>query len=159
MWLQVVRYIGLSAVDNLWTEHLTAIEDLREGINLRGFGQMDPLIEYKNEAFKLFENLMHNIDMEMVRGIMHVEMRTDEANPELLTKSKTQPMLLRAAGGVDPYKQSASAKSGDTAPIANAPNLHLPSEVPHSGNKIGRNDPCWCGSGKKWKKCHYPEMG
>jgi preprotein translocase subunit SecA len=158
MWLQVVRYIGLSAVDNLWTEHLTAIEDLREGINLRGFGQMDPLIEYKNEAFKLFENLMHNIDMEMVRGIMHVEMRTDEANPELLTKSKTQPMLLRAAGGVDPYKQSANAKSVDTAPIANAPNLHLPSEVLHSSSKIGRNDPCWCGSGKKWKKCHYPQV-
>ena len=159
MWLQVVRYIGLSAVDNLWTEHLTAIEDLREGINLRGFGQMDPLIEYKNEAFKLFENLMHNIDMEMVRGIMYVEMRTNEPNAELSTKSKEQPMLLRAAGGVDPYKQPAGGKSGGSAQASAPPNLHLPSEVPHTGSKIGRNDPCWCGSGKKWKKCHYPATG
>lgn len=155
-WLQVVRYMGLSAVDNLWTDHLTAIEDLREGINLRGFGQMDPLIEYKNEAFKLFETLMHNIDMEMVRGIMYVEMRPKETNSELVAKPKDQPMLLHAAGGVNPYTQPVGGKPGEQPQSATPPNLHLPSEVPHTGNKIGRNDPCWCGSGKKWKKCHYP---
>lgn len=146
MWLQIVRYIGLSAVDNLWTEHLTAIEDLREGINLRGFGQMDPLIEYKNEAFKLFETLMHNIDMEIVRGIMYVEMRTNEPNTELSAKSKEQPMLLRAAGGVDPYKQPSEGKSGGSTQATTPPNLHLPSEVSHTGSKIGRNDPCPCGA-------------
>lgn len=168
-WLQIVRYIGLSAVDNLWTEHLTAIEDLREGINLRGFGQMDPLIEYKNEAFKLFETLMHNIDMEMVRGIMYVEMRKNEEQPaDLSAKSKDQTMVLKAAGGVNPYVQPSTGKSeGLSAQPNTRPNLHLPSEVATqsakglsaSGEKIGRNDPCWCGSGKKWKKCHFPATG
>lgn len=165
MWLQIVRYVCLSAVDNLWTEHLTAIEDLREGINLRGFGQMDPLVEYKNEAFKLFETLMNHINLEIVRGIMYVEMRTNESATDLPSKSKDKQVVLRAASALDPYMANAQGTSSQQPLKNSAPNLHLPSEVAAqstglsaSGGKIGRNDPCWCGSGKKWKKCHYPTV-
>lgn len=165
MWLQVVRYISLSAVDNLWTEHLTAIEDLREGINLRGFGQLDPLVEYKNEAFKLFEGLMRQIDLEIVRGIMYVEIQPLENSEQSITSEKEKPLVLHAAGAVDPYSMKGLQKDANSAQTQiqqpNQPRLHLPSEVAskEAGKKLGRNDPCWCGSGKKWKKCHWPETG
>ncbi len=159
-WGEVVRFIGLSAIDNLWTEHLTAIEDLREGINLRGFGQMDPLIEYKNEAFKLFENLMHAIDLEIVRGIMYVEVKPQEDTAVSSRRSREVPLVLHAAGGVDPYAVKSSQDTRGSGGTQTArPAMRTPAEVSASQQpKLGRNDPCWCGSGKKWKKCHYPHV-
>lgn len=158
VWRRVLRYIGLSAVDNIWTEHLTAIEDLRQGINLRGYGQMDPLIEYKNEAFKLFESLMRTLDTEIVRGMMYVEFKDDAKQTQTLSQ-KDQPMVLQAAGGVDPYTK-AVADQAKTTQSKGPSGLRTPAQVAQQATpRIGRNDPCWCGSGKKWKRCHFPETG
>lgn len=151
LWSHVVKVICLSAIDNLWTEHLTAIEDLREGINLRGFGQMDPLIEYKNEAFRLFEGLMHSIDMEIVRGLVYIEIKSkEEALPSLDTPT-SRPMILHAAGGVNAFQEPKIGKEIESASDRQTEQL--------KASQIGRNDPCWCGSGKKWKKCHFPQTG
>ena len=154
VWQRVLTALSLSAIDTLWTSHLTAIEDLREGINLRGFGQMDPLVEYKNEAFRLFEGLMHSIDMEIVRGIVYVEIAPAGERSILRQETTEKPLILKAAGGIDALKaveaQPPSAGPKVTAPVAGE-SLHV--------DAIGRNDPCWCGSGKKWKKCHFPQTG
>lgn len=153
MWLRIAQSIFLSIYDQFWTRHLTGIDDLRQGINLRGYGQLNPLIEYKNEAFRMFETLIQNITYEAVRRILHVQIdvqKSDELKQQSLPQQENKKMVLSSASGVDPYagdkkqtpRRASSSSSGKTA-------------EPKS-KKPGRNDPCWCGSGKKYKKCHYP---
>lgn len=137
---QVERWVSLQVIDNLWMAHLDAIDDLREGIGLRGYGQRDPLVEYKNEAFSMFEQLLGGIDTEIAHRIFKVQVQ----------------MAPRVAQGTENRGQetviSKAAKKMTTNTSA------VPSSrSPASSSKIGRNDPCWCGSGKKWKKCHYPK--
>lgn len=128
---QVERWIMLSVIDNLWMDHLDAVDDLREGIGLRGYGQRDPLVEYKSEAFSMFEKLMAAIDSEIARRIFKVQVAAQPTVP--------QRIYATPAGG-----------SSET-PSSPNPVIH--------GAKIGRNDSCWCKSGKKWKRCHYPDPG
>ncbi|MFO0704318.1 MAG: preprotein translocase subunit SecA [Patescibacteria group bacterium] len=152
LWNHIIKVICLSAIDNLWTEHLTAIEDLREGINLRGFGQMDPLIEYKNEAFRLFEGLMHSIDMEIVKGLVYVEIKDRAEMPIEQLEEKQKPMILKAAGGIDAFHEPQSGSEIKSNQNAQVQEL--------KSRNIGRNDPCYCGAinektGKpyKYKQC------
>jgi len=114
---QIEKLVLLSTIDALWMNHLDDIDDLREGIGLRGYGQRDPLVEYKAESFKLFENLIDSIDFEVTRRIFKVQ--------------------------VQPQTQ-------EVKPV-NAPSSGNPTFS--SKQKIGRNDPCSCGSSLKWKKC------
>lgn len=175
VWQDVVRMIFLSTIDKYWMDHLTAIEDLREGINLRGYAQLDPLVEYKNEAYSMFERLVGDINFEVTRRLFRVEV-------ELVQKeAEEKPLVFKSASSVDPF-----AKAQE---IFSPTETHLPtSEKKDSGEskitvrkvqnpqptvqefggikfipsgtkldkKPGRNDPCWCGSGRKYKKCHYP---
>ncbi|MCL4417196.1 MAG: preprotein translocase subunit SecA [Patescibacteria group bacterium] len=138
---EVERFVMLSVIDNLWTDHLDAIENLRQGIGLRGYGQRDPLVEYKNEAFKMFDQLISTIDDEIVHRIYKIQVQQAphvEAPKNVITK---------AAGESDdqPQKQK---------PVVN--NRSSINDQSGQKHKLGRNDPCWCGSGKKYKKCHYP---
>ncbi len=160
VWNQVVRSVYLSTIDQFWTQHLTSIDDLREGINLRGYAQMDPLIEYKNEAFKMFEKLLSDINYESIRRIMRVEIELPEHNhvhhhhthaplPEP-AKVEQPKVEYKAASAVNPF--DATKKES----LADKPVRQL-TTIP-ARPQLGRNDPCPCGSGKKWKKCHYPEM-
>jgi len=126
---QIEKWVCLSVIDTLWMDHLDAIEDLREGIGLRGYGQRDPLIEYKNEAYSMFERLLTSIDYEIVHRIFKVQVVYQPQSASW----RTQRMVTQAAGS--PVSQPAQPQ-------------------PIKKQKIGRNDPCWCGSGKKWKKCH-----
>ncbi len=139
---QVERFVSLTVIDTLWMDHLDAIENLRQGIGLRGYGQKDPLVEYKNEAFKMFEQLSSAIDDEIVHRIYKVQVEANQAPvPHVHTPEgivNTPPVIARS----EATKQSRSSHS------------ELDSESHHK--KLGRNDPCWCGSGKKYKKCHYP---
>ena len=144
VWKQVVQMVFLSTIDTLWTEHLTAIEDLREGINLRGYAQLDPLIEYKNEAFRMFESLIRLINTESTRRLFRVQM-TQPENKRVEEKRRR----FQSASG-----QSAFQVAEKSQAASNKPNS---SELPASHAKLGRNDPCWCGSGKKYKRCHYPQ--
>lgn len=151
LWFQVVRSIFLSIIDQFWTLHLTAIEDLREGINLRGFAQMDPLVEYKNEAFRLFEELIQNVYFEAVRRMLLVQIDKNSTNSaeEVIEKSdlvpdhQPQKMLYQSATNVNPFNQTEALNA-------------QPKLEQSEATKLGRNDKCWCGSGKKYKKCHYP---
>jgi preprotein translocase subunit SecA len=146
IWNRIVRDISLSTIDNIWTEHLTTIEDLREGINLRGFGQMDPLVEYKNEAYKLFSSLMQSVDLEIVRGITYVEVNQLQKIDQPIENVRSTNLILNPASSKNMFE-------------SNSPGIIKPSQTTQIAKKgaIGRNDPCWCGSGKKWKKCHFPQ--
>jgi len=143
LWTEVIKSVFLSTIDKYWMDHLTAIDDLREGINLRGYAQIDPLVAYKNEAFSMFEKLIDDINFEVSRRLLKVEV----SEP---AKKEEPKMVLQSASSVDPFKQNNQEPN-----FNNQLNSKNQSSItkPH---KLGRNDPCWCGSGKKYKKCHYP---
>jgi len=157
-WQHVVRSLFLSTIDTYWTQHLTAIDDLRQGINLRGYAQLDPLVEYKNEAFKMFEKLLSDINFEAVRRIMRVQIQ--EQDQATTQEQRQQPMHFHAASVVNPY---ATQNQGAIAPppsgnVSTSATMATMASMPPTSSKkykkVGRNDPCWCGSGKKYKKCH-----
>ncbi len=142
LWIAVIQSIYLSTIDKFWTEHLTAIDDLREGINLRGYAQLDPLTEYKNEAFSMFEKLLSDIDFETTRRLFHVQRAPEEGIESQTQVKKPKNLQLKSASSVNPYSQT------EEKPQQN--------QISRPVKKPGRNDPCWCGSEKKYKKCHYP---
>jgi preprotein translocase subunit SecA len=143
LWTDVKRYLFLDTIDRFWTDHLTAIDDLRQGINLRGYAQMDPLTEYKNEAFGMFEKLLSDVYYDVVRRLFLVQVNDEETQQDIKVSQQESPkMQLRAASAQSAFKPE------ETKPA-------LKTAAPPS-KKLGRNDPCWCGSGKKYKKCHYP---
>ena len=133
---QIEKWVGLSVVDKFWMDHLDAIDDLREGIGLRGYGQLDPLVEYKNEAFSMFEGLVSGIDYEIAHRIFKVQV---QISPDQLAALQ---------------KQQQTTISREAAKERTKP-VNKPSD---EKSKLGRNDPCWCGSGKKWIRCHYPQI-
>jgi preprotein translocase subunit SecA len=155
------RYLILQIIDQRWREHLYDMDYLREGIHLRGFAQIEPLVAYKNEAFTLFEDLMNSIWSDFARMIYNVEVQVQAENGD--GQPADQPAW-------EPPQQQSSglgalAYSGGTAedqPTAyGAPGEAVAEEAPvvqqrrvDESQQLGRNDPCWCGSGKKFKKCH-----
>jgi len=112
---EAIKILYLSTIDHYFTEHLTHIESLREGISLRGYAQLDPLNEYKKESYQIFNNMLANIRIDFFRRLTHLDIT---------------PGVVRSDVTVQKPKV-----------------------------KIGRNDPCPCGSGKKYKKCCYPKYG
>jgi len=167
------RQILLQIIDNRWREHLYEMDYLREGIHLRGFAQIDPLVAYKNEGYSMFQELMNSIWEEFTRVIFHIEVTIEPADLE--PEPAAQPSELNYTGGgpeqpsaIDEASQAAMAQGA--APAAGATAAVGAAPAPAGGNgasgenpetvvkadrdKIGRNDPCWCGSGKKYKKCH-----
>jgi len=159
---QVEKLVMLNTIDKLWIDHLDATDDLREGIGLRGYGQRDPLVEYKAEAFTMFERLIHTIDFEVARRIFRVQVtQQPQPIPQVQeTKPETPAPAAAAALTSDFAKAFASVGSRRAEPTRTDLVGNLPSPEASEGRKrkIGRNDPCWCGSGKKWKKCHYPQQ-
>ncbi|HRN70162.1 MAG TPA: preprotein translocase subunit SecA, partial [Candidatus Woesebacteria bacterium] len=152
VWYQIVRSLFLSTFDQYWTQHLSAIDDLREGINLRAHANMDPLVEYKNEAFSMFEQLIGSIQYESIRRIMRVQVEKHEDHFHT-NQPPQQEMVLQSASRINPFKkEDVGIKPEKQAePVTQSVNLQ---KEPAKKKKIGRNDPCWCGSGKKYKKCH-----
>ena len=151
IWGEVVKSIFLSTIDKYWTDHLTGIEDLREGINLRGYAQLDPLVEYKNEAFSMFEKLISDIDFEVTRRIFKVDIEADTAN----LKQKEHSIMYKSASAIDPFNQQERKQIKPTTDQGRIDGFKItPPGV--SRIKPGRNEPCWCGSGNKYKRCHWP---
>lgn len=149
------RYIMLQTIDSKWKEHLHSIDDLREGIHLRAYGQNDPLVEYKREAFSLFDEMIMNIKREAVRFLFLVQAVKEEKITSVLETDKQQ--FIHQSQGMFaniPAKQQAGPAGSlmPDSPIAPAPPKLQPIE--RHDAKVGRNDPCPCGSGKKYKKCH-----
>jgi preprotein translocase subunit SecA len=141
---QIIRWVSLQVIDNYWMDHLTALEDLRQGIGLRGYAQRDPLIEYKREAYAMFQSLISNIDNEIVEKVILVQVKKTEP-----VEKKT---ALQAAAEKATY-QEASAVSARQLATGNTRQPAKARPVVNATKTVGRNDPCPCGSGKKYKKC------
>ena len=140
----VEKAIMLQTIDMLWMNHLDEIDYLREGIGLRGYGQRDPLIEYKREAFHMFSQLMENIRSSVVNSVMKISF---VANPQ--TESQAPQKNLKFSGASEEVQQFGAAKeleTSDKQQVTSAP-------IVNKNKDVGRNDPCPCGSGKKYKKC------
>ena len=178
------RQILLQIIDSRWREHLYEMDYLREGIHLRGFAQIDPLVAYKNEGFSMFEELMNAIWEEFARVIFRVEVNVEPARAQEMFEPAAQARGVAYSGGTqdqpsplnDAGRAGAVAATGgavgsaasgaQTAAAATGPGAAADGHGrTHDGanpatvvktdqEKIGRNDPCWCGSGKKYKKCH-----
>jgi len=180
------RFMLLQVIDGRWREHLHDMDYLREGIHLRGFAQIDPLVAYKNEGFDMFTELMNNIWDEFARYVFNVEVEVQQPQPQPAAaqgggagwafggnSSSTGSLnysgghsaagreaIAAAAGASGGAGADAAAPAGmaEAAELAAAEMEQLPAPVEtrrlDEHEKLGRNDPCWCGSGKKFKKCH-----
>ncbi|HET7699838.1 MAG TPA: preprotein translocase subunit SecA [Candidatus Limnocylindria bacterium] len=139
----VERWVLLRTIDTHWVEHLTEMEELREGIYLRGYGQQDPLVAYKREAHDFFEQMRARIGSGVAQTVMRVTVRTAE---QAVSAEQQPPSATTTTGG------GAATVTG-RADLRTNRDDGRPATRP-ANEKIGRNDPCWCGSGKKFKKCH-----
>jgi len=164
---RVERDIMLQIVDQQWKDHLYSLDHLKEGIGLRGYGQRDPLVEYKKESFALFQDMKARIEEEIVRYLFHLRpVLTEEgaaAAPAPRPARRQAPLITNnpaaeAAPAFAGVGRSAAAAVPAAARQAPAPARtggdDVIKTVKHEGPKVGRNDPCPCGSGKKYKKCH-----
>ena len=161
------RSILLQVIDNRWREHLFDMDYLREGIHLRGFAQIDPLVAYKNEGFSMFEELMHSIWEEFSKLVYHAEIQIEPGQQLPAAAPEAEPADLDYTGGTleaqpSALQQVAAAGAGGAVEVAaaqaagptNGGSEVVETVVKDEHDKLGRNDPCWCGSGKKYKKCH-----
>jgi preprotein translocase subunit SecA len=157
------RYLLLQIIDQRWREHLYDMDYLREGIHLRGFAQIDPLVAYKNEGFALFQDLMNSIWSDFARMIYNVEVEvraedgaSDEALPQQQNGGAGAGALSYSGGTLEDqpsaYGGEGYAVEADVPREAGGTAVQQRRVDEH--DQIGRNDPCWCGSGKKYKKCH-----
>ncbi|HEY6446647.1 MAG TPA: preprotein translocase subunit SecA [Acidobacteriaceae bacterium] len=205
------RMIMLSVIDGLWKDHLLNMDHLKEGIGLRGYGQQDPLVEYKKESFSMFEGMMERFQEDTVRFLFLMKIVGPDGQPVEVTgrprgpqtggaQPGAGPMLIRPRGPVPPAPSVASADNaaggnGHRQPGGAPPPVPIPTRAPQTtidelerefqrkkqreleharmagagdastpaqrrtGEKVGRNDPCPCGSGKKYKKCHGATEG
>jgi preprotein translocase subunit SecA len=159
------RSILLQVIDNRWREHLFDMDYLREGIHLRGFAQIDPLVAYKNEGYQMFEELMHSIWDEFSKLVFRAEIEIQPEQAAAASNGGGETTTLAYSGGTLENQPSAlqevAATSGAAASDVAAATAASPGNgevvetvVKDEKENIGRNDPCWCGSGKKYKKCH-----
>ncbi len=169
---ELERYLLLEIIDQRWREHLYDMDYLREGIHLRGFAQIEPIVAYKNEAFTLFRDLMQSIWSDFARMIFNVEVEVTQENGGEPQRYSPRSSTSTRSGSVS-YSGPAQAQQGALAMAAAAGPVEGAVEAYEDGTleeaelavpveqrrlddheQIGRNDPCWCGSGKKFKKCH-----
>jgi preprotein translocase subunit SecA len=146
---QVERFAMLTIIDEKWKDHLREMDDLKEGINFRAYGQKDPLVEYKLDGFKLFDEMLNEVRTGVISFIFKfttqtpeeaANIRAREVNRERLQTSHDTSDGMGFQGNLEPV-ESEAAHAGKKQPVK-------------VGKKVGRNDPCPCGSGKKYKNCH-----
>jgi preprotein translocase SecA subunit len=132
---QLEKIIRLQTIDSLWKDHLLNMDHLKEGIGLRGYGQKNPLQEYQKEGFEMFEEMVHRIEEDVVQKLFTVELARETAVQELEAQQPRPQRMVLSHGGenVEPRRAGPTRREGE---------------------KVGRNDPCPCGSGKKYKRCH-----
>ena len=155
-WKDIIRFAYLRSIDRLWVAHLDAIDDLRSGIGLRGYAQRDPLVEYKSEAFSMFERLVSQIDTEFGQTVFRIQVGSAPVNP--LPKVQ-QAINVKSESQNKKENSNTNVETQTAAPtdfMSALANLKKGSGTTNDHSKIGRNEPCWCGSGKKYKKCHFP---
>ncbi len=164
LFLRVFRHIYLEEIDREWVEHLTNMEHLRDGIGLRGYGQLDPKQEYKKEGYDIFINMVASVNTNVATKLMKVQVRkeTDIARMEQQDAARhaaqERAMHARHGSEIDGNEEGAEPRAaGASQPPARRhqeQQARLVQPQQRTGPKIGRNDPCPCGSGQKFKKCH-----
>jgi len=157
------RMIMLSVIDTQWKDHLLNMDHLKEGIGLRGYAQHDPLVEYKRESFEMFEDMMQRFEEDTVRYLFHMQIVEAPSASAAAASSgngnqqqSPTPSRHRAATSIDDLEdqfQRRKKRELEQARMAGATNGNTPQQVVRGAAKVGRNDPCPCGSGKKYKKC------
>ncbi|MCW5936600.1 MAG: preprotein translocase subunit SecA [Fimbriimonadaceae bacterium] len=146
---EVQRHVMLRAVNDKWMEHLQMIDYIREGIGLRGYGQVDPLVAYKRETFDLFKGTMKSIREQAVKMLFHAQVRAEQAEQPQMARVEEDPGSLNGSGA-----ETAAASQVSAVAVASRDF----DEDNYDWTKVGRNDLCPCGSGKKFKSCHYPQL-
>ena len=144
----VERSVMLQTLDHHWREHLAALDHLRQGIHLRGYAQKNPKQEYKREAFELFSDMLDRIKTDVVKFVLTVQVRSQED----VQAVEPEPAVVNVKYQHADYEEALAtgAGNGENVDVALAP----PPPFVRAGEKVGRNDPCPCGSGKKYKHCH-----
>ena len=140
----IEKSILMQIIDQNWTDHLGQLEDLRQIVGIRGYGQRDPLNEYKSESFLLFENLLNKFREDVTRTLFHIRMVSDEAI-EKLNENNNQ---------IETHHNKDENISKNKTVINKAKNIEIDPNNPSTWGKVGRNELCPCGSGKKYKNCH-----
>jgi preprotein translocase subunit SecA len=139
MMRRLEKQLMLRVVDSLWVRHLTALDALRDGIGLRAIAQQDPLVAYQKEAFEMFGQLREAIKNEVVRNIFHVNVVQPKEAPRPKNIQTIHPSAAAASRQANAETPGATDQPPTPVRVTKTP---------------GRNDPCWCGSGKKYKSCH-----
>ncbi len=157
---ELIRFVMVGSIDNLWKDHLYTMDDLREAVGQRAYAQLDPLIEYKKEGFAAFSELMQHIRTDIVTGVFRtVAVPPDmaealAASPDEFTYSDVEEALasrfMPAGPGLQPPPEGMEYAAGQRSAGDGAPTVQT---IRRAQPKVGRNDPCPCGSGKKYKKC------
>jgi preprotein translocase subunit SecA len=151
---ELERQVMLQIIDQRWRFHLQEMDYLREGIHLRSLAQTDPLVAWQRDGFEMFGQLMEAIDDDYLRYVMHIQLlTTEDVTPDL-----AQATYVAAADPVAPMEEIGEGSAAPASPpvqrtVATQP-AHLVGTGPGPKAKLGRNDPCWCGSGRKYKQCH-----
>ena len=156
------RYLMLPIIDRLWVDHLHTMDTLKTGIGLRGYGQKDPRVEYEKEAYEIFEDLKNNIADEAIKGAFRVVI--EHGAPEEMQAQQTPAFEQIPSGSLSPQPSRIDERQAEAllGPMPNKPAAHVhtnigdeaPQQPVRAAEKVGRNDLCPCGSGKKYKKCH-----
>ena len=141
--LVLERLVLLRIIDSLWVEHLTAVDDMRRGIGLRAYSQRDPLNEFKVEAYRMFDELKTTIRHDITHTIFRVTVTREAPQRQQRPMLESRPDVTGAASAATAAGSPADGNGSGPSGAAKK-----------AGPKIGRNDPCWCGSGKKFKRCH-----
>jgi preprotein translocase subunit SecA len=146
---QIEKQVMLQVLDGLWKDHLQTMDQLRQGIHLRAYANKNPKQEYKREAFELFEALLERLKQEVVRILSHLQIkRQDEA--ELIEQKRREEAERQQLAFQHAQASALPEAEQESAQQAEAPQQPMVRDTP----KVGRNDPCPCGSGKKYKQCH-----
>jgi preprotein translocase subunit SecA len=156
------RIIWLQTLDNLWRDHLLSMDHLKEGIGLRGYGQKNPLQEYQKEGYDLFEELIRRMEADVVEKLMSVQLQAQPAaaqahpaaSPILAPSEDFDPAMPAAVADMQRRQQQRAPARVRLSHGEAAGGSQKVETVRRDAEKVGRNDPCPCGSGKKYKKCH-----
>jgi preprotein translocase subunit SecA len=132
---QIEKIVMLQTLDSLWKDHLLAMDHLKEGIGLRGYGQLNPLVEYQKEGFEMFEAMMRVMQQDVVEKIFSVQLRRQQDVEQIEQQQQQRTQRMTMSHGSETISSESQT-------------------VKREANKVGRNDPCPCGSGKKYKRCH-----
>jgi preprotein translocase subunit SecA len=152
---ELERHLYLYTLDEHWRDHLYELDHLKGGIGLRAYGQRDPLVEYKKEAFTLFETLLKEVRDEFVQRLFRVQLAPD-AVQEIRQQPRMPRQMVAQHAAAQAFAGVPDEGGGGDAPTATATRPVSAASPPRAVLRAGRNDPCPCGSGKKYKKCHMP---